>query len=267
MMRYTRGRRLTQQELPSLSSFFTIGQPVIVRVLSKGDSDSKRIECSLDPTVVNSGITAAHLVPGVTVAAVVESVEDHGYVVSCGVKDITCFMPRKEATKELVKGSIIVANVVKKSTSVLSLSMTAESFKESVVTAATSLEMEGLVAGMFVLAKVTEVVAGGVKASVLGIFDGEMEASHCRFQTDLEDHYKSGQKVRCRVLWVDGENKRVGLSGLKHLVEMGVNTFDCTVGDVRECVVKRVDEKVGLLVEIEEKFGYVHVRSVNSLTI
>ena len=123
--------------------------------------------------------------------------------------------------------------------------------------------MEGLIAGCQIQAKVSAITLGGLKLTVLGIFEGSMESSHCKFPTDLDVHYKIGQKIKCRILWVDNSSKSIGLTSAEHLLEWKGVRCSYSIGDINSVTVKRVDDKVGLLVKWDEKqLGYVHVSFV-----
>jgi rRNA biogenesis protein RRP5 len=83
-----------------------------VRQLGKGKSGGKRIDLSLKLSAVCAGIAPDALVDGAAVPACVESVEDHGYVLSFGIKGAPRgFLPRKNTggagTRQLHRGSLV----------------------------------------------------------------------------------------------------------------------------------------------------------------
>jgi rRNA biogenesis protein RRP5 len=195
-----------------------------------------------------------------TVSGTVTSIEDHGYIISTGIKGTNAFLSKKETEKDLKIGSVIVANVIQRSSKVITLSTLSDRYLSSLISSTSSLEMEGLVAGCQLQAKVSAVTQGGLKLTVLGIFEGSMESSHCKYPTDLEDHYKVGQKVKCRALWVDTASKTIGLTCADHLLTWKSVVCSYDIGDIKTVTVKRVDDKVGLLVDWNEmQLGYVHV--------
>ena len=91
-----------EREQLSLSDMFEVGQTVrcTVRQLGKGKSGGKRIDLSLRLSVLCAGVSSDAIAEGGAscVPACVESVEDHGYVLSFGVVGAPRgFLPRKSA--------------------------------------------------------------------------------------------------------------------------------------------------------------------------
>jgi len=70
-------------------------------------------------------------------------------------------------------------------------------------------------------------------------------------------------QIKARILYVDFENKAVGLTVKPNLLSLEPYHFNVTVGDIFEnAVVKRVDRGIGLAIELptkEPQAGYVHV--------
>ena len=98
----------------SLRSMFEVGQVVrcAVRGLGKGKSGgSGRVELSLRLSAVCAGLGADTLVDGAAVPACVESVEDHGLVLSFGIAGAPRgFLPRKSVggdVRALHRGSLV----------------------------------------------------------------------------------------------------------------------------------------------------------------
>ena len=56
--------------------------------------DTSKIVASLNPLDLNRNLPVAALAKGLTLAAAVRSVEDHGYVMDVGLADVRCFLPR-----------------------------------------------------------------------------------------------------------------------------------------------------------------------------
>lgn len=101
-------------DVKSLRELFHAGQvvPCCVRQLV---DDTSKIVASLNPLDLNRNLPVAALAKGLTLAAAVRSVEDHGYVMDVGLADVRCFLPRpegSEAADELTVGEIVQANVV-----------------------------------------------------------------------------------------------------------------------------------------------------------
>lgn len=80
-----------------LSSLVSPGQYVscvVVRAKDKGDAHAVRV--SLDPALVNNGLTAHHLSKDLSsVWGYIQSKEDHGFVVQLGIPGVAAFLPFK----------------------------------------------------------------------------------------------------------------------------------------------------------------------------
>lgn len=244
-----------------MDKYFQVGKPVVVKVLSTGDQTSKKIDLSLLPERLNGHLSKANIVQGLTITGSVVSKEDHGYVMSLGMEgSLNCFLPTKECSKEYLVGELVHGVVTKATSKVVQLSALYETVASSCIASTSSLEMDGILAGSQVHGKVSSLSQGGLRVTILGIFEADLEASHCKKSYELEAKYKLGMKVKCRVLWVDTSAKTIGLSMAEHLVGWKSVSCPIIIGEISEVVVRRVDEKVGLLVEwSEDVLGYVHV--------
>ena len=68
----------------------------------KKSEGSKRLEVSLDPTLINKQLKAKDLIKDRLITATVQAKEEHGYVVSFGVAGTTGFLPTQN-TKDLLE--------------------------------------------------------------------------------------------------------------------------------------------------------------------
>ncbi|KAJ7376224.1 hypothetical protein OS493_036047 [Desmophyllum pertusum] len=91
---------------PELAKFFTVGSLVQCSVLELEGSKpgQKKVKLSLDPKDVNSGLNKSSLKQGMVLSGYVNSVEDHGYLISFGVDDTRAFLPKSKLNTEFQEG-------------------------------------------------------------------------------------------------------------------------------------------------------------------
>lgn len=101
-----------QIELPDLRAMFKVGQWVQTVVLEAEEVEGKvKLQLSLRPELINKGLKIGDFVPGLLVPVLVESVEDHGYLLDTGI-DIKGFLHHTQ-TSQIYPGQVITASVVK----------------------------------------------------------------------------------------------------------------------------------------------------------
>ena len=280
-----------------MTEAFEIGQVIrcVVRRLDKGKSGGKRIDLATRLDAVCAGRASDALREGVNVPATVESVEDHGFVLSFGggANGPRGFLPRKSAGKRaLVRGSVldVVLTGEKKDDGAAAgksrvLHATADPKRvASVVThESDGTAMSTLLPGMLVNARVRSVLSDGVSVNFMTYFVATADAFHVgdakgsgaipdAAAPDPNDAHKPGERCRARVLYVDAASKRVGLTLRPRLLRLGLGDAEedaaatITPGAVYEdAIVRRVDPAVGVLLELpgnatsRASVGYCHI--------
>lgn len=293
----------TVAPIAGLSEFFHLGQYVRCVLLRLDEAkDSKRIELSMREAILNRRSPLSSLRAGQVISGSIASSEDHGYVVSLGIKGATGFLLKKNAparhnvaadadsalpvglpvdfsvssvdmgTKTVyLDGSLekIATTVVRRlwflsGISMCSLSSLVQTHPDDVAV------LDNLRPGMLVKAGVGAVVPGGLWLKFLDYFTGIVDLLHLdKVASDglegLKKLYRVGQKLRARILYIDFENKTVGLSLLPHLVKLGSFEQDAPeIGSIFEdAKIARIDVGVGLVLSIPshpQLSAYVHVR-------
>jgi rRNA biogenesis protein RRP5 len=138
--------------------------------------------------------------------------------------------------------------------------------------------INSLLPGHLVSALVTSIIpATGLNLKIFGTFDATVDLTHLPIpaNSDLEDHYKIGKKVRARIIFETtpagvGEGKVFGVSLMPHVLDGTSPVVDgkevereMTIGTVCEKVeVMAVEKEWGLVVQTEQGYrGFVHVSS------
>jgi hypothetical protein len=77
--------------------------------------------------------------------------------------------------------------------------------------------------------------------------------------------------MKARILYVDFENKSIGLTIKPNLIIFEPHPFTVKIGDIFEnAVVKRIDKNIGLAIELptsDHQIAYVHVPQSSHSTV
>ncbi|CAB4480195.1 uncharacterized protein OCT59_006440 [Rhizophagus irregularis] len=284
--------------LPELSSLFKIGQWVRCKVSRIETPDDKkatskhwRVHLTLVPDEVNSDIISTDLSKGMVISASVESVEDHGYILSIGLDGIDGFLHNEDAKNyiksynngnELTVGQVITVSVIKILDNKRTVKVTAnpEIVAKTKISDAEVHNICSLLPGNLVTSVVSDICSNGIRVKIMGLLDGVIDLFHAnpKIMTNLQefhDNFKVGKKIHGRIIYVSftTEAKRIRLSLLPHVVELKQHCSDidnelsideAPVGKIIENVtVKKVDGRKGVLLEIENLNinGYVKFKS------
>ncbi|KAK3281517.1 hypothetical protein CYMTET_10693 [Cymbomonas tetramitiformis] len=287
---------------PSLSELFRPNQIVrctVIGLSTKGKpgKERKRIDLSLRLSTLLKGTEFASFKEGLAMPACVRSVEDHGYVLSFGVPGVSGFLLQEQAKDAAAAagGGLACGALLRRSSQRLTprrscLTCTScaavgdacdapfpggcRVASQEVGTSAN--EMEGvnignLMPGMLVSAKVRAVLPDGLLVTFLSYFTGTVDWYH--LDTELPaakwgEAYKVGQRLQARVLYVDPQLKRAGLTLKRHLVEsaglIGGPVLPSDGLVIKGATVHRVDKDLGLLLSFQESGAkqrplYAHV--------
>ncbi|ORX90106.1 nucleic acid-binding protein [Basidiobolus meristosporus CBS 931.73] len=277
--------------LPSLKELFQIGQYVNCSVTKlEGASDKsakakKRIELSLNPSIVNAGIMKDDLCEGMIVSVSVQSVEDHGYLLSTGVDGVTGFLHKKDAgDKSLAVGQVLLGGIKSVSENNRTINVTIDSqVMAKAAPSHTLSNMSSLVPTTLINGMVTAINPNGLTCKFMGFYDGTVDLHHIGLIVENEDDiskaFKVGQKIRARILYMSlGVNEKViGLSLSSHVLslsqpevtgyELEDNVKMIPIGTIFEKVtVRRVDSGLGILCEIDGVEGVVGQTHISRLS-
>ena len=233
---------------PELHEIFSVGQWVRASVESVGapgtqrqaglgreggeyERESQRVQLTLEPHVVNEGISASDLSEGYVLSATVTSREDHGYALELGVDDdLHGFLPFQYAPPPLRVGQVVLVQVRAVDGRVLRVSL-AEPGAPNVPSVPPS--QSAMLPGVPVKALITTRVPQGLNVKLFGMLDGTIDNFHVPPHLD-EAALAPGKKILARVLWnMPGDldqlqesaadtvgARRLGLSAAAHVCEL-----------------------------------------------
>eukprot|EP00698_Gefionella_okellyi_P024672 TRINITY_DN8771_c0_g1_i1.p1 TRINITY_DN8771_c0_g1~~TRINITY_DN8771_c0_g1_i1.p1 ORF type:complete len:1836 (-),score=578.71 TRINITY_DN8771_c0_g1_i1:2327-7834(-) len=246
-----------------LDGSFTVGQ-IMRCVVTELESakGTKRVGLSIQPSLVNNGITVDQIVKGMALVAVVVSVEDTGYILSFGDVEVKGFVSKKAAASRiLVVGAIVETVVQRVQGRVATVSLDSDVISTT-KTNATSLPITAVKPGALIEGSVRRATDQGAILDIAGAV-GTIDRYHIAAQS-----LKAGTTVSARVIWVDTGARRLGLSLRPELIKYEDLTpsSDITIGSVLNVTVQRVDGTLGLLVKVTDAetptYGFVHISRV-----
>ncbi|CAO3657623.1 unnamed protein product [Mucor hiemalis] len=227
----------SETSLPNLAELFYVGQWVrckVAAIQSGEDKQKKVIELSLKPSLVNEDIVKVDITPGVTLGATVKSVEDHGYILDLGVKELTGFLPMKESKSFVEKynrkeglsvGQYVECAIEKVNGRTANVTIDRSKVGQAVVEDPFS-RITSVLPGQLVTGLVEAVQYNGLSVKMQGLYPTTIDQSHIPQSMDIEKDFKLGQNLTFRTLFtiLNTEEKKIAGSVLPHILELDVPT-------------------------------------------
>jgi rRNA biogenesis protein RRP5 len=218
-----------------LKKQFSVGQYlrayVTKSVSEVGNSGKRRIELSLRPQLVNSGISKDELASNVLVQAAVSSVEDHGIIMDLSLDGtpIKGFVSSKNLGKmsfaEVEEGSVFLCMVLEPPVKGKVVKLTIDlavpgDIKKHLVSAVPS--VRSYVPGTAVEVLITDVLPSGIRGKIAGMVEASADLIHSgqvKYE-DLLERYVPGKRIKARVIsrFPDDEDQPLGISLLNHVL-------------------------------------------------
>ncbi|KAK7508557.1 hypothetical protein BaRGS_00000123, partial [Batillaria attramentaria] len=263
---------MVSEEVPSLRDLFCVGDALPCRVLTvKMEGMRRRIDLSVDPKEVNKGMPLTSLKNGSLLYGVVNSVEEHGYMIDVGLPGIQAFLQTDDQQHgiELPVGKGIWCTLeteaglelVTGETRVVRVSVCSPGVQQAQVTSQMVTSVECLRPGMLLAITVEKVLDSGLRVKCLR-YGGSIHKSHV---PQGLGQYCVGQQLEARILYTHPVSKAICLTLLPGIVQSvgreGEEMFaDLSVGDVIEdAEVLFVDKELGVY------FKFQHYRASASL--
>ncbi|CAG8698126.1 13914_t:CDS:2, partial [Acaulospora colombiana] len=280
--------------LPDLSKLFHIGQWVhcVVSGLVRRDeapnnalkhNQHNTIELSLIPKEVNRDLSLSDLSKGFIIAASVESLEDHGYILSIGINGVSGFLHNKDAKsyedkfndgRPLSIGQLLNVGVMKipDKHRVIQFTADPEIVVNSVLPENALRNINTMIPGNLVKTRVDSILKNGILCNVNGI-DCEIDIFHSGNALLGNQDVNEGDEIRARVIYVSitNETKKFRLSLSPHVLRLEyLENRDSPIGTIFESVtIKKVITNFGLIMKIEDSNipGYIHVSRVSDTRV
>ena len=185
---------------------------------------NRKLQLSLDPVLINRGLSKESVTIGMFLQGFVKSVESKGYMLNLGFKDqCTGFVKFAENDKKGTKyavGALMQVFVESKTSKVLKcVPVDATSAQSSVQTSLSAVSLHTLKPGFLVKGKVSKLFDNGFMMTFLGGLQGTVFIDHVNRQSSLKG-LKVASKVTARVITADPALKTASLSLLPHLLSL-----------------------------------------------
>lgn len=204
--------------VPELRDLFSVGQWIHASVCalqapgthkhSRGreggeyEQESQRVELTLDPTVINEGVSVTDLSVGFTLPLSVKSREDHGYLMNTGIEGVSGFIAFKDAGKKVLEEGQVIQSLVS------SIADNQRSFSATIINAPAAPSAtislppstSALLPGNLIQVLVTSTSHQGINVKAFGMFDATISSVHLKH----DEEYQIGQKIKARILWEQG---------------------------------------------------------------
>lgn len=259
-----------------LHTYFDVEQYVRVSVTStsqEGARTKKRIELSLEPALVNAGLSRAGLAQGVTVQVSVQSVEDHGLVVDLDFEEgdtrgfvPTNSLPPSKPIGEIKTGTILLCQVAKSDVDSKVVKLTADISHQKALKIAPSID--AYLPGTLAEILVTEVQPTGLVGKIMGMLTVTANLVQSGAYLDKESfvgRYKVGQKIKGRLIcnFPSLDDKTLGFSTLDHVLALK-DASEAGHGAIGESIasatVVTVETGLGIYLDLGSgRIGFAHV--------
>lgn len=209
--------------------------PVLIKEINYNKNNKKLIKVSSMPSDVNAGIPLKAINNGQLLFGSISSIEDHGYRIDLGIKNIQAFLTAKDAEKLISKlGSPLhvgqpVWCVLKLSdreslqageSRVINVTVDPDNVRNSLLPETSNLD--SIRPGMTVTAVINSVSKNGLCVRVFK-FDGSIHGSQLSKSTE---QYKAGEEIRAKVLYVNPMTKELQLTNLSNHLEFDGAAMD-----------------------------------------
>ncbi|XP_029990417.1 protein RRP5 homolog isoform X2 [Sphaeramia orbicularis] len=259
------------EEFCSLPHLFYPGMVLrcVVAKLDVTKGGSLSLKLSVNPKMVNKGLSPNALKTGMVLTGCVESVEDYGYIIDIGVTETKAFLP-KTAVKdkpnnpgELKVGQYVISYVeeVKNNGRVVRLSIGAQTIAQALAESKQGWTLSNLLPGLLMKATIKKVTKHGLLLDFLSGFSGQVDCLH--MEPEQASSYSEGDEMRASVLYVDPTTRLVGMSLRSHLLTPG-SRVDLPPVDrigevVKGCKMTSLHHMSGAVLELPDKTAaFVH---------
>ena len=222
-----------------LQDMFVVGQYLRACITSTNEETArarKRLELSIEPKLVNKGLTKRKLPVNSMIQASVVSNEDHGLVMDLGLGDtkVKGFLPKGEIGPqfrhaEVQEGAVFMCIVTGTNPDGRIVKLSANHTKAGNLTKGNTLldapTIDVFLPGTAVDVLIADSTSSTVTGKILGLIDCTADAYHSgavQKGADVSQKFKLGSKVKGRILFTcpDSEPRKVGISLLEHVVSL-----------------------------------------------
>ncbi|KAL9893579.1 ribosomal RNA Processing 5 [Glossina fuscipes fuscipes] len=258
----------------SLPDLYRIGQVVYGKVQELKRSDTGRvwIVMTLKPSNVHSELRHSNIRKDFIFSGAIEEVQEHGYIIESGIKNLRCFLPFENSQKEHVTGQHVLLKV-KKMTSNKNAStcICKELLIEEVkIKEQRDCNLDYLMPSMIVQFQVEKVLKDGLQGTIMNeLFTAYVNEHQLDSPLALPETFQIGSVHKARILYVMPLTKLVYLTlNLRNLSEENTSASEIELlkrGDIVEDARVHHFGTGGIIFILNEKFkGVVSYKTIKA---
>ncbi|QDS77330.1 hypothetical protein FKW77_004939 [Venturia effusa] len=264
-----------------LRNLFKVGQYLRAYVTSNGTDvggkHKRHIELSLQPQLVNKGLSQSDIVVNSMIQASVVSVEDHGLIMELGIEDgdsIKGFIGAKDLGagidhSAIQEGAVFLCLVTGFGANRKIVKLSADYSKAGNLKKTHFISdaptVNAFLPGTAVEVLITDVTSFGITGKIMGMLDvtaDQIHAGGAQGLTDFEKKFSVGSKVKARILFTfpKEDSEKVGISVVDHVLEFsseclknkqGVAPLDqLKLSSIVDAKVVKVEAALGLFLDV-----------------
>lgn len=188
-----------------------------------GTNSDGKLMLSARCSMINKGLLMKHMFAGFSLSACVESVEDHGFVLNCGIRGITTFLPKENSKIELFVGQPLecIVKEVNKEARTIIVGLIGYKLESETPIENKSFQFLSLLPGMLLKVTTEKKIDDGLVVNYLNGFHGTIDR-HSMSQVYTRDEWKDANfessTFSARIVFVDYSAKSVRLSMKPHVL-------------------------------------------------
>lgn len=205
----------------SIENLYEIGQIVCVKVIQIDTADEQntnsryKINLSMAPADINRDLIHNNIVEGIWIPAAVESVEDHGYVMETGVKNLRGFLHKTmvhDGTQYGI-GEVVFCYVDKIKVTSAASTATFKTVKSKELKLIDDMNMTYILPSIICKFKVTKCLKDGIQGTIYNdTFTAYVNEHQLGTPLSSPDDYKIDSVHNARILYIMPITKLVYLS-------------------------------------------------------
>ena len=201
------------QGYKSLEELFSCGDIVYAKL--KSISSEGKFEFSLIPSDVHDLIRHNNIKKNMFFSFAIKSIEDHGYIMETGIKNLNAFLPNDENNSGLGIGEIVPCKVLAISTKDQSTTIQLKSFKHNElrkIKNINEINLDYLLPCSIVDFTVTKILKNGLQGTIFDNFIAYVNEHNLNDATDTPNDYDIGKVYAAKLLYVMPMTKLTYLS-------------------------------------------------------
>lgn len=256
------------QEIKPLDKMFKKGQYISTKVVSLTDSP-KYITLSVSPSDINGERYHGHLQKGLVIVGAVSAIEDHGYTLDTGIKNVRAFLPVEKTKVKFSIGSLVYGCVDELTTTATTSTIILKTNKGNDIG---MLEigvhdpvLDLLLPGTVVPFTMTKILKNGLQGTIFETFVSYVNENYLTEPLHRPNDYTIGLQFDSRILYVMPLTKHVALTMNFSKVKFDDDEGILPIGHVVESAVSLGQSSGAILFKINKTSkGIVTLKSIKS---